>query len=271
MNDRHRHSRDRQRAGVRKRGRADGASSRPAVPASDAQARWDLFADRVRQTASAIDDTESFQAAFNAMAQAARSLYYQQLLNTVHVPDDAGEYADALRAMLMRVPNGWGRWICCDRGWYPLIVELDEQLRALLPDYIIHQVKEKFGGLRFDWGPGEDIDDPEDPRPSPPRSQASAAEQAQSQQAHDAWHERRGVYRQTPEGQERIAELERRGELARGLVAAAERRSFITCELCGAPGRMHRRASHAYYKTLCSVCAERLGYVTAANQSYAQE
>jgi hypothetical protein len=88
----------------------------------------------------------------------------QNLLNVLHVPDDAGEYAEALCGMLVRIPDGWGRWISCDLGWYPLLVELDEQLRALLPNYVIHQVKEKYGGLRYYWEPGEDGPDPNDRR-----------------------------------------------------------------------------------------------------------
>ena len=73
----------------------------------------------------------------------------QAFLNTPRVPNDAGEYADGLAAVLNRIPKGWGRWIECGRGWYPLIVETDQKLAALDPDYEVHQVKEKFGGLRY--------------------------------------------------------------------------------------------------------------------------
>jgi hypothetical protein len=53
---------------------------------------------------------------------------------------------DQLKA---RIPTVWGKWISCESGWYPLLLELDEQLAALSEAYVIHQVKEKFGGLRF--------------------------------------------------------------------------------------------------------------------------
>jgi hypothetical protein len=152
---------------------------------------------------------------------------YQQSLNALHVPEDAGEHADALRGMLVRIPDGWGRWIRCDRGWYSLLVELDEQLRALLPNYVIHQVKEKFGGLRYYWEPGEDVRDASDPG-----------------------------------GEAAVAGRERRIELAQQLVASAEKRASAICELCGAAGQLHR--THAgRYKTLCPDCAEREGYVPA--------
>jgi len=70
-------------------------------------------------------------------------------LNAIHMPNDAGEYEAALEVIMRRIPDGWGRWISCDAGWYPIIVELDRDLAALDPDYELHQVKEKFGGLRF--------------------------------------------------------------------------------------------------------------------------
>jgi hypothetical protein len=68
------------------------------------------------------------------------------------VPDDAGEYAEALIEIMNRIPSGWGRWISCGKGWYPLIVETDKKMRFLYPEYEIHQIKEKFGELRFYWG-----------------------------------------------------------------------------------------------------------------------
>lgn len=67
----------------------------------------------------------------------------------IEVPEDAGEYADALAAILKRIPEHWGRYLSVDPGWYPLLTRLDAQLAALDPEYEIHQVKEKFGGLRY--------------------------------------------------------------------------------------------------------------------------
>lgn len=70
-------------------------------------------------------------------------------LNAVHIPTDAGEHAAGLAAILARIPDGWGRWIGCGRGWYPLLIETDQKLAALDPDYTVMQVKEKFGELAF--------------------------------------------------------------------------------------------------------------------------
>lgn len=40
-----------------------------------------------------------------------------------------------------------GYW--CPEEWEPFIVELDEKLAKIDPDYKVDQVKEKFGGLRY--------------------------------------------------------------------------------------------------------------------------
>lgn len=65
------------------------------------------------------------------------------------VPEDAGDHRAALTSILRRIPDGWGRWISCDAGWYSLIVDLDHDLAAIDPDYALHQCKQKFGELRF--------------------------------------------------------------------------------------------------------------------------
>ncbi len=95
-----------------------------------------------------------------------RGLDAEQYAEALDVPEDAGEFADGLRGILIRIPDGWGRWIGCERGWYPLLTELDGELAVVLPRYRIYQVKEKFAGLRFYWHSGERIVDPNDPEPA---------------------------------------------------------------------------------------------------------
>ena len=74
-----------------------------------------------------------------------------------HLPSDAGEYAEVLKEILDRIPNGWGKWISCDKGWYKLLADTNRKMKLMWPNYEIHQVKEKFGTLRFYWGiPFED-------------------------------------------------------------------------------------------------------------------
>lgn len=72
------------------------------------------------------------------------------------VPEDSGIYARALAGVLSRIPARWGRFLDIDAGWYPLIANLDQQLRATDADYVVHQVKEKFGTLRFYCTPGHE-------------------------------------------------------------------------------------------------------------------
>ena len=68
--------------------------------------------------------TESIQATFHQLGLL--DLDLPRVLNSIHLPKDAGEYATALT----------------------VIVELDAALSALDPDYVAHQVKEKYGTLR---------------------------------------------------------------------------------------------------------------------------
>lgn len=35
------------------------------------------------------------------------------------------------------------------KGWHNLVIDLHHQLKALVPDYELQQIKEKFGGLRY--------------------------------------------------------------------------------------------------------------------------
>jgi len=69
--------------------------------------------------------------------------------------------------ILARIPSPWAQEVSCRSGWWPLLSELDQEVSSLLPDYVIHQVKEKFGTLRFYWAipegeegrlPGHDLE-----------------------------------------------------------------------------------------------------------------
>lgn len=115
-------------------------------------ARWEAAQSALSDFANAVvegTDPETRQAAAEAARQALSGLDLDAVRDALHVPEDAGDYHNALAAILRRIPDGWGRWISCDAGWYPLIVELDRDLAAIDPDYGLHQCKEKFGVLRF--------------------------------------------------------------------------------------------------------------------------
>ncbi|MGI8677454.1 MAG: hypothetical protein ACR2LX_01955 [Jatrophihabitans sp.] len=65
-----------------------------------------------------------------------------------------------LHAVLARFAPGWGADVDCAQGWWPIIADLDHQIAAIAPDYKVHQIKEKFGGLRFYYGLDEVGSDP---------------------------------------------------------------------------------------------------------------
>lgn len=77
----------------------------------------------------------------------------EEFLNTPHIPDGVKEeHFQAMLEILDKIPPGWGKWISCDKGWYPLLVETHNRLKFIDPNYEIHQIKEKFGTLRFYYG-----------------------------------------------------------------------------------------------------------------------
>lgn len=71
-------------------------------------------------------------------------------INQLHMPlGVTDDQVDDILEIMNRIPVGWGRWISCDPGWYDLLIDLNRQLAEIDPDYELHQVKEKFGGLRY--------------------------------------------------------------------------------------------------------------------------
>lgn len=201
------------------------------------------------------------------------------ILNTVHVPEDAGEHEAGLRRIMSRIPERWGRWISCGKGWYPMLIELDEKLAEIYPDYQIHQVKEKFGTLRFYIG-FPDLDpqcciDLEATRPHEgaldPKWLHGKERTIQEQYELDSWFYTKFVphfdTEEHAQQQEALApEQERRRALSdqmHEIIAEYEDRSARTCEITGNPGVMMH---HGYwYKTLDPAHAPE-GYVAYSNE-----
>jgi len=107
---------------------------------------------RLRTSRNALNDVrkhdgEAGEAAYQQFLQTGS--VYSDTLDALHVPEDAGEYAEPLRRILLRIPDGWGRWISCSAGYYPLICQLDHQLAELDSRYVVHQCKQKMGTLRY--------------------------------------------------------------------------------------------------------------------------
>ena len=85
----------------------------------------------------------------------------QKHRNALHVPDDAGPHAAAIETILRRIPDGWGRWISVDAGWYPLVIATDQRLAEIDATYVVQQIKEKFGTLRYYYTPSRGDPTPE--------------------------------------------------------------------------------------------------------------
>lgn len=123
-----------------------------------------------------------------------------------------------LQRLVDRIPERWGKWIRFNEGWDEIVIDLDRYLARLFPNYEIHQMKEKFGVLRFYWDPGEE-----------------KPENEQDEYRADSYSNRK--------------------RSADALVGAAEVKSSMTCEECDADGKLHATVS-GWHKTLCPHCAE---------------
>ena len=115
--------------------------------------REEALRSAIDDLAMAVVDADSTEDEITAAMEAIREVPIdpQRMLDALRVPDDAGEYEPALRSLLARIPDGLGRWIGCGPGWYPILARLEGRLQAIDPDYRVHQIKEKFGTLRFYW------------------------------------------------------------------------------------------------------------------------
>lgn len=196
------------------------------------------------------------------------------MLDTPVIPSDAGEYAEGLSKILSRIPPRWGRWIQCDKGWYPLLCELDEKITEIFPDYEVHQVKEKYGTLRYYIGAPElnpqcclDMHDirPSEGAVDPQWLRGGTTRTLQEQYDLDRWmfnfekhlesEDHRNQYDALDPERERRRELSDRIHI---LIDEYENLSAITCEVCGKEAKFSARGY--WFKTVCNECGEKLGY-----------
>lgn len=121
-------------------------------------------------------------------------------------------YQEDRQRIMERIPRGWFRSLDIGDGWMPIVIELDRKLAEIDPEYEIHQVKEKFGGLRFYWA-------------------GDASEMFKTGKLKDDGYPEWGY---TPAGE---------------AVRDAEQEALKTCEFCGEPGIL--RNDLRWLKTLC--------------------
>lgn len=62
------------------------------------------------------------------------------------------EEREALKRRIdARTRPGWDG-LSVGPGWYEIVDTLDREIADIVPDYEVHQIKEKFGGLRYYYG-----------------------------------------------------------------------------------------------------------------------
>jgi hypothetical protein len=192
--------------------------------ASDHLRQHEAFVNALEEIVTSVNDEVSFGAAINQVTQLAKQLDIEQLLNRPQTPKQAtADQAPVLQAMLATIPDGYGRWIDCGPGWYPLLITLHTKLQKLVPGYQIHQIKEKYGQLCYYWG-GSGRDDRSYPG-NPDNLSSEFALQTQ-----------RNI----------------NNALAQTLVDQAEELSETICETCGEPGQLCcTAAASPWYQTVC--------------------
>lgn len=66
------------------------------------------------------------------------------------------EYPPELHGLLKRIAPGWPELLEVGVGWYRLLTRLDATLSVIAPNYVVQQVKSKFGALSFYADPSDD-------------------------------------------------------------------------------------------------------------------
>lgn len=193
---------------------------------------------------------------------------------SMHVPSDTPAHLiPELVDIMNRIPQGWGKWISMDKGWYQLIANVNNRLRTIDPGYEVHQVKEKFGSLRYYFGvsPLPELEcctvfDEECPMPARRSWVTDDPRASEYAEAFRVWSTAHDVHWQTLE---HIESYESQDSLRRvqgdkfhhmqDIVDMYESASMETCELCGEDGTLSVKGG--WWKTTCAACGDPLGYV----------
>jgi hypothetical protein len=171
----------------------------------------------------------------------------------------------SLEPVLGRFTDGFPAHLACGPGWYQIVVRLDRAIAQLCPTYELHQVKEKFGTLRFYWEfpplrPHCCIDrDMTDPYPYPRAPWPTAAARNVDHRLIDDWVARDIAHCDTAHhiSADDALDVERGrreylGKVIDAFVRRSEQTSSVTCETCGAPGTLAMVGG--WYKTRCHPC-----------------
>jgi hypothetical protein len=256
---------------------------------SRSQAQMDAFADAMRDAVNgaAARDSVGFGAAFEQGLQVASGMDLDEIINSVHVPEDAGEHEQALLRLLLRIPDGWGRWISCSSGWFALLARAERELADVCPTFAVHQIKEKYGTLRLYVEFDGDDDLPAELRAAEPRC-PSLGDLAESLglkdagrdgpvgaawqngyatifvPAHDGWSARAEAFRESGNGMLAAADQARRAAEFERLIDAFEKESATVCDRCGRDGVLSCTAARIpWYAVRCDECRD-AGWIVAS-------
>lgn len=257
----------------------------PALSAATMHAFVDAMRDAV--SGAATSDSAGFRAAFDQARQVGSGIHLDQIVDAVHVPEDAGEHEEDLRRLLLRIPDGWGRWISCSSGWFALLARAERELANVCPTFTAHQIKEKFGTLRLYVEFDRDDDLPAELRAAEPQcpSFRDLAELLGMKDAdrggplgnawqrgydtvfvpaHDHWSVRIEAFRTSDEGILAAADQDRRTAEFERLVETFEKQSATICDRCGSDGVLSCTAARMpWYAVSCDECRD-LGWIPAS-------
>lgn len=179
---------------------------------------------------------------------------------------------------MLRIPDGWGRWISCGPGWFELLARAEAELAELCPTFEVHQIKEKYGTLRLYVEFDRDDDLPPELRTAEPRCPSrpelaailgvtddrrdsplgeawSDAHEAVFVPAREAWSARAAAFRESADGKLAAEDQSRRAARFDAVVDAYEQESESTCDKCGSPGRLSRNTAKVpWHATRCDAC-----------------
>lgn len=144
-------------------------------------------------------------------------------------------------------------------GWMPIVLEAHEKFLALDPNYSIAQIKEKFGELRYYFDRSTNAEMRPRVRVTPQESCALSnllfdlenywrqQDKEDSDYRHDSW------LKKSKYAEDRVIVLrrllDRTDDKMYQVEKEAERKSRVTCEVCGEPGKLDNL--HHWYITLC--------------------
>lgn len=192
----------------------------------------------------------------------------------ISLPEDARIYGEGIVRIFARIPEGLPRSLNFDKGWYGLVIDLDNELAKVREDYLIRQIKEVKGKLVFKIElPTKSLSCCEEFHfaQTPPEDKEGDAysqwwlDAIKLSQEHLETEEHKKCFAEYEEEQKsQLPDLEAMYQI----VAEYQDKAINTCEACGAPGELETLFWH---KTLCPKHLSELEKITPEDVENAKE